>query len=97
MRLSASSRDSRGFTAAASARPAFKRESARGRNVGVGDPLGENGELLDDWMFPPQGINSTIRDETFTTAGAVVIGRRLFDLGFDPWGNDPPFHMLCSS
>ena len=71
--------------------------SAQGPNVGVGDPLGENGELLHNWMFPPQGINSTIRDETFTSAGAVVIGRRLFDLGFDPWGNDPPFHMLCSS
>ena len=64
-----------------------------GPNISVGDPLGENGELLHEWMFPPQGINFMVRDEMFSTAGAVVMGRRMFDLGLEPWGDDPPFHM----
>src|SRR5215216_5365992 len=25
-------------------------------------------------------------------AGAVVVGRRMFDLGEEPWGDPPPFH-----
>jgi hypothetical protein len=29
-----------------------------------------------------------VRDEIFGTAGAVVMGRRMFDLGLEPWGDD---------
>jgi dihydrofolate reductase len=24
--------------------------------------------------------------------GAQIVGRRMFDFGFEPWGDDPPFH-----
>src|SRR5690349_4856826 len=38
-----------------------------------------------------QSINSTIVEETFAAAGAYVMGRRMFDAGEVPWGEEPPF------
>ena len=32
-----------------------------------------------------------IIEETFAAAGAYVMGRRMFDGGELPWGDDPPF------
>src|SRR5690349_1175752 len=36
--------------------------------------------------------NSEIVEETFAAAGAYVMGRRMFDAGELPWGEEPPFH-----
>jgi dihydrofolate reductase len=36
-------------------------------------------------------VNSDIVGETFAAAGAYVMGRRMFDGGDTPWGDDPPF------
>jgi dihydrofolate reductase len=38
-----------------------------------------------------QSINSQIIEETFAAAGAYVMGRRMFDAGEIPWGEEPPF------
>jgi dihydrofolate reductase len=38
-----------------------------------------------------RSINSQIIEETFTAAGAYVMGRRMFDAGEIPWGDEPPF------
>ena len=38
-----------------------------------------------------RSINSEIIEETFAAAGAYVMGRRMFDAGEIPWGDDPPF------
>ena len=38
-----------------------------------------------------QSINSQIIEETFAAAGAYVMGRRMFDAGEVPWGEEPPF------
>jgi dihydrofolate reductase len=38
-----------------------------------------------------QSINSEILEETFAAAGAYVMGRRMFDAGEVPWGEEPPF------
>lgn len=38
-----------------------------------------------------QSIDSEIIEETFAAAGAYVVGRRMFDGGEVPWGEDPPF------
>lgn len=38
-----------------------------------------------------RSVNSEIIDETFQAAGAYVMGRRMFDGGEGPWGDDPPF------
>jgi dihydrofolate reductase len=32
-------------------------------------------------------------DEIYASTGAVVIGKRMFDVGFEPWGDPPPFGM----
>jgi dihydrofolate reductase len=37
-------------------------------------------------------VNSSIVEETFAAAGAYVMGRRMFDAGEIPWGEEPPFH-----
>jgi dihydrofolate reductase len=36
-------------------------------------------------------IDSEIIEETFAAAGAYVMGRRMFDAGEVPWGDEPPF------
>ena len=38
-----------------------------------------------------QNTNSDIIGETFEAAGAYVMGRRMFDGGEVPWGDEPPF------
>jgi dihydrofolate reductase len=43
--------------------------------------------------FQTAGANTEVLDEWFKTTGAVVMGRRWFDLGERPWGDNPPFHM----
>ena len=49
-------------------------------------------EILHDWMFPPKGNFEEIAGERFKNVGAVVMGRRMFDLGEEPWGDNPVFH-----
>ncbi len=39
-----------------------------------------------------QSANSEIVAETFASAGAYVMGRRMADGGEIPWGDTPPFH-----
>jgi dihydrofolate reductase len=34
-----------------------------------------------------------IVDDIYASTGAVVIGKRMFDVGFEPWGDPPPFGM----
>jgi dihydrofolate reductase len=43
--------------------------------------------------FRTSGPNTEVLAESFRTTGAVVMGRRWFDLGEDPWGDNPPFHV----
>ena len=38
-----------------------------------------------------QSVNSQIVEDTFAAAGAYVMGRRMFDGGEIPWGDEPPF------
>ena len=38
-----------------------------------------------------RSVNSNIVEETFAAAGAYVMGRRMFDGGELPWGEEPPF------
>src|ERR687885_435678 len=71
-----------------------------GPNVGMGNGMGDGGEQLHDWMFSEgdgAGINAGVREATpfnlLQRSGAVVVGRRMFDLGVEPWGENPPFHQ----
>jgi dihydrofolate reductase len=61
----------------------------------VGNPLGDNGELLHEWVFDAgTDVDHDVFAERFKTSGAVVVGRRMFDVGFEPWGDPPPYEGL---
>jgi dihydrofolate reductase len=65
-----------------------------GPNVRVGNGLGDGGERLHDWKFDAKTeADTAIVDEIVASTGAVVIGKRMFDVGFEPWGDPPPFGM----
>ena len=63
-------------------------------NQGVGDPLGDDPGRLHDWMFDAKTeADAAVLDEIHASTGAVLIGKRMFDVGFEPWGDPPPFRM----
>ena len=65
-----------------------------GPNVRVGNGMGDDGDRLHDWMFDAKTeTDAAIRDELYASTGAVLIGKRMFDVGFEPWGDPPPFGM----
>jgi dihydrofolate reductase len=73
-----------------------------GPDVSVEQPLGAGGERLHKWMFndnPEQSgdaIQSSVSkedaelvQEVVASVGAVVLGRRTFDVGLRHWGDTP--------
>jgi dihydrofolate reductase len=60
-----------------------------GPNVRAEAPLGDGGEHLHGWMFGANPVDLAIRKEVDARVGAVVLGRRTFDLGLIPWGGTP--------
>lgn len=75
-----------------------------GPNVSLEEPMGKGGERLHEWMFDlaswraPHGLAGGRTDpdaeglhQSLNATGAVVLGRRMFDLA-DGWGETPPFH-----
>ncbi len=67
-----------------------------GPNVRVGNGMGDGGDRLHDWGFDPKTKTETdakIWDEKSASTGAVIMGKRMFDVGFEPWGDPPPFRM----
>ena len=76
-----------------------------GANDSVEAPLGEGGDRLHQWVYDlaswrrPHGLeggrtgaDDDLMNEAFERMGAGVMGRRMFDHGEEPWGDDPPFH-----
>ena len=63
-----------------------------GPNVRVGNGMGDEGDRLHAWVF---GANTEADDaivaEKNASPGAILIGKRMFDVGFEPWGDPPPF------
>jgi dihydrofolate reductase len=54
----------------------------------------DNPGRLHDWMFDATtDADAAIVDEIYASTGAVLIGKRMFDVGFEPWGDPPPFGM----
>jgi dihydrofolate reductase len=73
-----------------------------GPNPNAKDPMGAGGERLHAWMpfFDPNQVPTAVPaasevdvrmvQELFAVAqGAVVLGKRTFDLGLEPWGGTP--------
>ena len=76
-----------------------------GPNDSVENPLGDGGERIHEWVYDlaswreRHGIaggrtdtDAEVLDEAFENTGAVVIGKRMFDVA-NGWGDNPPFHM----
>jgi dihydrofolate reductase len=73
-----------------------------GPNPGLGNGLGDGGEVLHEWVVALAnwreshghtggevgGADSEVLDEMMA-GGAAVMGRRMFDDGEGPWGEDP--------
>jgi dihydrofolate reductase len=65
-----------------------------GPNVRVGNGLGDGGERLHDWRFDAKTETDTkLADDMYASTGAVILGKGMFDVGFEPWGDPPPFRM----
>lgn len=56
---------------------------------------GEPDDRLPPGHYPRATVDANILAELFTATGAVVMGRRTFDLHEEPWGENPPFHVPC--
>jgi dihydrofolate reductase len=71
-----------------------------GPNVGLEQPMGRDGERLHAWLFasedrtPANSSDAAVAQELVDNLGAVVIGRRTFDVGIGPWGGTP-FPVPC--
>lgn len=65
-----------------------------GPNVRIGNGMVDDGDRLHDWMFGAKtDMDAKIVAEKNTSTGAVIMGKRMFDVGFEPWGDPPPFKM----
>jgi hypothetical protein len=61
---------------------------------GAENPLGDDpGRLHDLDVRQEDPTDAEIVDEIYATSGAVLIGKRMFDVGVEPWGDPPPFGM----
>jgi hypothetical protein len=73
-----------------------------GPHDGQGRGLGEGGEPLHNWVmggpwtyaggspFAASGVDRDVLDEAFGAVGAIIIGRRMYDV-VDGWGDSSPF------
>src|SRR5215217_6171929 len=68
-----------------------------GPEVSAEAHFGRGGERLHEWMFAGKSAAEVERwlSDHFSTIGAVIIGRRMADLGIGPWGEEPPYHAPC--
>ena len=63
-----------------------------GPDVSVADAMGRGGERLHEWMFtdgPDRGRDPELAAEVSRRIGAVILGRRTFDVGLQHWGDTP--------
>jgi dihydrofolate reductase len=68
-----------------------------GPEVSAEAPFGRGGERLHEWMFAGKSAADieAFMTDSFGGVGAVVMGRRMADLGIGPWGEEPVFHAPC--
>ncbi|MBB2941426.1 dihydrofolate reductase [Actinoplanes lutulentus] len=57
-----------------------------GPKPGPGAGLGEGGEPLHHWAMRPDPVDADILDQAVAATGAVIMGRRLFDVVDGPHG-----------
>jgi dihydrofolate reductase len=55
----------------------------------------ESVDRLHYWAFGGKtDADADVREEIYGRTGAIVIGKRMFDVGFEPWGDPPPFRGM---
>jgi dihydrofolate reductase len=59
-------------------------------NVRPAEPLGDGGQRLHEWAFGEDERNRELLAEAMTFVGAVIAGRRTYDLSVPWWGADGP-------
>ena len=63
-----------------------------GPDVSQEQPMGRGGEKLHDWMFEGTAAEAeAYQIDHFKDVGAVIVGRRMADLGIGLWGEEPVF------
>ncbi|MEU0792224.1 dihydrofolate reductase family protein [Amycolatopsis sp. NPDC005961] len=62
-----------------------------GPDTSTEHPLGQDGDLLHQWLFEGTDAEAGIGKRLFDGTGAFVVGRTMFDVGVDPWGDDGTF------
>lgn len=62
-----------------------------GPDIGPDQPMGRGGESLHDWMFRSAegSVDREMAAEQTGRVGAVILGRRTFDLGVPHWDGTP--------
>ena len=54
-------------------------------------PMGEGGAQLHEWIMDPTPVDLEVISQTREMVGAVVLGRRTFDVGLAHWNDDTPY------
>jgi len=57
-------------------------------NVRPEEPLGDGGRRLHEWAFGEDERNRELLEEAVNFVGAVIAGRRTYDLSVPWWGAD---------
>ena len=60
-----------------------------GTDISAAEPMGRGGARLHEWIFADNEVDKGVIADTFAAVGAVVLGRRTFDVGLDEWGDTP--------
>ena len=63
-----------------------------GANVRLEAGLGEDGERLHDWGFKSTDPRNRKIMEGWVNTGAVIVGRKTYDLSIQYWGADGPIY-----
>src|SRR5215216_7650561 len=59
-------------------------------NVGPEEPMGDGGQRLHEWAFSEHERNRELLAEAVNFVGALIAGRRTYDLSVPWWGADGP-------
>ena len=63
------------------------------------NPLGDRGLDLHRWILAPESqkgvFDGQVATEMFANTGAILLGRRMADVGIPNWGEDGAFGLPC--
>jgi dihydrofolate reductase len=68
-----------------------------GPGVTFDEPMGGGGEQLFDWLYADRSDQEAhdLEVDYYSGVGALIVGRRMADVGIEHWGDNPTFHAPC--